>query len=583
MRRWFVCAALALPGCYEGVSGGADSATDGEGTGDDGPDSGDDGNVPGVDELCNGEDPSITPLRRMSVLQYENTVRDLLGEGAAAEILPDLEAFFADLPPDGDAEAAFANMDLRISQRHVNNYYMVADGLANGLLDSDARLADVAGDCATSTAIDDGCIEDFIVDFGLRAYRRPLTDDEVELYRGMVDPDRTQPEVIRDLVFVFLMSPRFLYHFETEGVEIDGRADLLGLTAWEIASRLSYHFWQSMPDQELFDAAADGSLTTEEGYEAQVDRILADESGRLRESFRRFYADWYRLDAFSGFAATAAFQAFADGQEVDYADMVAEIEALTDHYTWDTEGTMADMVLSDLSFTQSPDLARIYGVEAWNGQGTPPTMPAGERSGLLTRAAFLVTGDEGTAPLHRGAWLRAAILCQPIDPPDPNVLPADALDPPPLDPSLTTRERYEAKTAAAECAACHALFNPIGFAQEAYDALGRYRTEERIFDDTGALLATVPIDTSVTVQGLGSGEQNVNGPVELMNVVVDTGDLEACFARHYFEYTYRRAEQSEDECIIEELGGELTDGSIQSMLRQVALQPEFRVRKVEGE
>ena len=432
-----------------------------------------------------------------------------------------------------------------------------------------------------------GGLDAFIADFGLRAYRRPLTGDEIAAYASIADdPEAIGPIAYRDVVFTFLMAPQFLYHFETNGAPIDGREDLLSLDPYEIASRLSYHFWQTMPDDELLAAAADGSLGTEEGYLAQVDRILlGPDRERLRETIEAFYHDWYALDAFGGFVDTPAFNTFAQGVDVDglREAMVAEIHTLTAYYTWERGGTFADLLLSNASVTDSPQLAALYGVQPWSGSGEPPTFADGERSGLLTRAAFLVTGDEKTGPIHRGAVARDKILCAPLPPPDPDSLPEDALDPPPLDPNLSTRQRFEVKTAAAECQACHALLNPIGFAQEQYDALGRFRTTERIIDDSGAEIGTVPVDPAVTVPGLVEGEPAVSGAVDLMQLVVETGDTERCFATQYFEFTFRREPDTADDCVIDNLETSLSEGTIEDVLREVALQPEFRVRAVESQ
>ena len=181
-----------------------------------------------------------------------------------------------------------------------------------------------------------------------------------------------------------------------------------------------------------------------------------------------------------------------------WGDMVREMRDLTNLYTWTMPGTFAQLLTSDLSVTRSADLARLYGVPAWSGSGDYPRFTDGSRSGLLQRAALLVSSVEQTNPFHRGAFIRRAILCDNLPQPDPNSLPPGSLDPPPPSTAMTTRQRFQAKVEGnGLCQGCHSSFSNLGYAMESYDALGRFRTMEKVFDEqTGALRATLPIDTA---------------------------------------------------------------------------------------
>lgn len=511
-------------------------------------------------------DPSGSPLIRLSRLQYENTLRDLLGDAVVDDATVSTE--LAQFPTDGEAEDSFAQMDERVSQRHVDTYYGVADAAATLVSNDSAVLTQLAGDCAASP--DAACIEEFVRNFGRRVFRRPLTEEEVARHLELDEGDAT--ETFRSLVFVMLMSPQLNYHLEIDGAAIDDREDYLRLSGYELASKLSFHFWQSMPDDALFAAAEDGSLVTEQGFAAQVERLFEHE--RTRETVRRFYAEWYRLDSFAGFATTPAFSAFADGIPADealYDAMREEIEALTSHYTWDVDGgSYNDMLTTSDMFTDAPALLDLYG--------------DAPRSGLLTRAAFLVSTNERTNPFKRGSYVRQEILCDELAQPDPNQLPPDALQEPEIDPEMSTRERFAAKTSPAECQACHAQFNPLGFALEAYDGLGRYRTTEDIFADDGSILASVPVDTAVSVR-VGDERVDVEGPEELMTEIAESGKPETCFARHYFRYTYRRHENDQvDGCsMVAVREALLNGGGLRSALKAIALEPAFRVRVIADE
>jgi hypothetical protein len=266
--------------------------------------------------------------------------------------------------------------------------------------------------------------------------------------------------------------------------------------------------------------------------------------------------------------------------------MVTEIQDLTDLYTWQQKGTLLDLMTSAVSVTRSADLAHLYGVKAWSGSGDYPSLPGGTRAGLLTRSALLASSLETTNPFHRGATIRRAILCEDLAPPDPNSLPKGSLDPPPVDETLTTRERYQKKVEGISlCAGCHGSFSNLGYTLEAYDSLGRFRTEEKIFDEqTGELLATLPVDTVATVEIANEGESDVSGPLELNDRIIASGKLEACLSANYFRYALRRdpTTNSADACAFQNMrAGLVAPGvGLSDVFRMIASEPEFRRRKV---
>lgn len=576
---------LALSACYVGPGGSADTdegGTDSDGTAN--PDDPED--LPG--NLCGEAGPEIPDLRRLSVAQYDNTLRDLLAD--APGVFEGVQSLAAALPVDGEG-TTFSNMDNRLAGRHIDTWFAVGTAVGDAMLADDAVLTALAGNCATSPEIDDQCLESFVSDFGLRVHRRPLSDDDLNGYLSLVSSERTGPENYRDIAVTMLISPRFVYHFEVDGSPASDRADILVLDGYEIASRLSYHFWQSMPDDELFAAAADGSLNDEAGYQEQLERLL--ESDRARETTEGFYREWFIAREFGGLADTPAFRTFSEDLSTFAGDPVAvgdalrdamrdELDALTSYYTFEQDGTVSDLLTTNLSFTDSPLLAELYGVEPWDGTGQPPEFAPGQRAGVHTRAATLVTGDHTTNPIHRGVDIQHRLLCTDIPAPTPDQLPPDAFDPPPLDPSMTTRERIDAKTGDALCMSCHTFINPFGHTLEAYDGLGRFRETERVIDGNGDVLAELPIDASATLAGLAD-DAVVSGPVELADVVANDEAYLHCFAKHYFEFTYRRepTEGDNDACVMESIETQAGDGTIRSALAEIALQTEFRIRGVE--
>ncbi|MEM9188154.1 MAG: DUF1592 domain-containing protein [Myxococcota bacterium] len=532
--------------------------------------------------------PSAGELQRLPGVQLQRTLASLLEGIDVEEVAGDA---IERLPRDGGLDIGrFSRGDNRLSPAHVDAYFRIADAIAAEFEASSATRAGFIGDCANEAMINADCVDRFLDGFMFRAARHPVDSVTRDRFHALNDGVRTGPELARALVFAALMSPQFLYKLELGGDAISGD-DYHLLDGYALASRLSYHFWRTMPDEQLFARAADGALLTDEGFAAEVERIF--EHPRTQEASHEFYREWLAYDQLGGFPDTDVFNAFAAGVPIhdpanDYiVDMRAEVDGLLHHFTWNTEGSFRDVLVTERSFTRSPQLAALYGVPPWDGVSEPPRMPAGERSGLLTRAAFLISGKHVTNPMFRGALVRREILCEEIHPPD-NLDP-DALATPEFSTRLTTRERYEIKTSRTECVGCHTRINPIGFILESYDALGRYRTHERVYDDqTGELLAELPIDTTVQPNVTAVDTDLVDSPSEMMERVAESNVVEGCFARQYFHYTYGRSAQPGDGCALESIrsalmGSEAQPGSLGQALRAIALHPSFRQRAVRAQ
>jgi hypothetical protein len=548
-------------------------------------------NPGGVTVKCDANAaPGVTPLLKLSTLEYRNTVRDLLGASGAtklaASIAPLLEAV-----PDDSLGSSFRVLDDRISLEHVQAYFDVGVAVGNAVRDDPQVRRAVGGDCALASTLSDACITDFIEGFARRAYRRPLDATDVAQLEALNDGKRTPAEAVRAMTVVVLSSPRFVNHVEIDGTALPGKSDELQLTAYEIASRLSYLYWQTMPDDELFAAAEDGSLATHDGFEAELDRVFRDP--RTKATLFQFWNEWLRLEKFTGFEVTRpGFVSLAQGEHVGdpghdyYGDMVQEVQDLTEAYTFGGTKTLSDLMTTRESVTRSADLARLYGVAPWSGNGAYPVLPENTRLGLFQRAALLVSNLETTNPFHRGALIRRNVLCDALPQPDPNSLPPGSLDPPPITAAQTTRQRYQAKIEGKSlCAGCHDQFAAIGYVYESFDALGRYRTVEHVFDEkTGMKLADLPIDTSGVVHVTPGDERPVANAAELNQRLLDSGKVEPCMASKYFSFATRRAADPDslDACALDDLAKILADpkGGIVGAFRRIALQDSFFARKV---
>jgi hypothetical protein len=600
MRTWTPLHDWVLPaiviglasGCGNDGSGPGVGSAASAGTGGTGP-----GGVPvganpgGVTITCDmAAAPGISPLMKLSTRQYRSTVRDLLGAVGAGSILPSIEGQLAAIPDDSLAEG-FRGLDNRTALEHVQGYFNVGRAVADAISKDRDLLSAVAGTCATEASLSVSCANGFLDRFVRLAYRRPLGDADRSEYLALNDGVRTPAEAIRAMLIVALSSPRFVHQLEIDGASTAASPDLLQLTSYEIAARLSYTFWQTMPDAALLSAAEDGSLASDAGFVAQLERVFEDP--RTRETLWSFYDEWFRLEKFTGFETTRpALQALAAGESLGepghdhYHDMVQEVRDLTELFTFQQTRTLGDLLTTDVSVTQSGDLAHLYGVSVWSGSGEYPQLPGGTRAGLLQRAALLVSNLEQTNPFHRGAWVRRSLLCDPLPQPDPNALPPGSLDPPPPSSAQTTRQRFAAKVdGKALCQGCHGGFSDIGYVLESFDALGRYRTTELIFDEqTGEQLAELPIDTAALAKVTSDDLQPVVGAAELNQRLVASQKVEACMAQQYFAFALRRAPAAAtlDACVVQDLAATLKDPAlgIGGALRRVARYGSFFQRKV---
>jgi hypothetical protein len=458
-------------------------------------------------------------------------------------------------------------MDARLSARHVGTYVQVADEIGRAVVADAARLSALAGACALAEALDRECLRRFAGTFGARVFRRPLGEPEIERWTERAAQGGEGPEAYRALTAGLLASSDFWLRRQHAG-------DEAASAAYDLAARLALHFWRSTPDDKLLAAARSGELERSSGYRAQVERLSRHQRGRA--TWYAFFRQWLQLDDFPGFAKDPALERLAGGTKITvelYDDAVWEIEQLVEHYSFDTPGTYAELLTSADIVTRSRRLAALYGVEAWDGHSRPKQFAPGERSGLLSRAALLISGGHGTNPFARGAFVRRQLLCEPIEPPAQR--PPDAFVLPAFDPKTTTRARYENKVVSPSCKSCHDLFSPYGYALEAYDALGRHRSAERLIDDAGAQLGTLPVSTAVRVWIDAARPSDVQGPVELSATLAQSPIASECLARQYFRFTFQRRETDADECTIGELSRSLEERGLHALYRDVALTAAF--------
>ncbi len=447
----------------------------------------------------------------------------------------------------------------RVTPVHAEEQLRAAARVATALGDGIADLAPC--DLAEGAS----CAEAFARDFGARVFRRPLEDREVTRYAALVTGAATPAEGLGIPLRAMLVSPAFLYRSEVGEAQDDGT---FALTGWEIASALSYGIWGTMPDEALFDAAADGSLETDEGITREAQRLLADP--RAGALLGEVGIQWLGVEAIADKPKSNVL--FPDFDDALRASMLEETRRFVAHVVLEGSGRFDELLTADYTFADAR-LARHYGIGGVDGDTPTLTPTAPERAaGVLGHASVLAryAHSDQSSPIQRGVFVRRRILCQDFAPPPPN-----AGGVPDVDPEATTRERFAQHTADTVCRGCHQYIDEVGFGFESFDAVGAFRTT-----DQGR-----PVDSHGDmgdVEGMGT---NTSAPFstlpELGQILAESDAAEACFVRQYTRYARGMRERAEDRCALLDLAERFSasGGDIRTLIVDTYLSPAFRRRK----
>jgi hypothetical protein len=560
MALMAVLMGLPLGGCYTGFhdfdgerlptgSAGADGA---DGADDDGANDG------GVQALCVDQPRQIgaTSLRRLTQSQYRNTIRDLLGLEATM-----VEGF----APDERVGVFKSNAVAPVVDLQVEQYMSAAELLAEEYVtELPAHLP-----CDPGAIGDDACAEQWLRGLMPRAYRQPVSDADVQRVLGVYADAAAADGFamgIQVALQTMLQSPLFLYHVERgEPAADDGPTPLTG---HELASRLSYFLWNTMPDDALLAAAEAGELSDSLLLRAQVDRMLVDPKADVAIS--DFYLQLLGVDELGTLEKDAAVYpdfdpALARAMQNDTASFVRWVFN-------EGDGKLETLLTGAFTLSTDPALLALYGVERPldHVAGTPLPLPADQRAGLLTQPAVMARHAHAnqSSPVHRGQLVRERLLlCGPLPPPPPGV---DNVPPDPT-PGSTTRERFEQHTSDPSCAGCHQLIDGIGFTFEHYDGIGAFRTQD------GGL----PVDASGEVLGTSDINGELDGAIELSERLASSDDVRSCMARQWFRYSLGRMDANEDICASAELLDRFADSGyhLRTLVHEVVQSDAFRYRR----
>ncbi|MBX5481710.1 MAG: DUF1592 domain-containing protein [Myxococcaceae bacterium] len=506
-----------------------------------------------VDPCADTQSAPDAPLRRLTRDEYDHTVRDLLGDTSRPA-----RAF----PPDSEGNG----FDNQASSQEASPALVEAYADAAEALAARADLASLLP-CSPADIGPEACGRAFIQHFGRRAFRRPLTADEQSRFEALFDDVRSAEgfdAAARTVIEVMLQAPQFLYRIELGGAPAEDTARVR-LTGYELASRLSYFLWSSMPDDALLDAAARGELDTPEGIEAQARRMLADD--RAREMVRRFAVQWLGLSHFDDVAK----------DPVRYPDFAAvkplmqqEAALFVEHLSLDGTGDASRLFTAESTWANDA-LAQYYGLPPVSGEAfREVSLKKNARVGLLTLGAVLSQYGkfDQSSPVLRGKFVRERLLCQSLPPPPGNVV----LDLPPPSTS-TTRERYKAHAANPACSGCHALLEPVGFGLEHFDGAGRFRTEENGYR----------VDAHGEVISAGDLDGPFEGAGELSERLGQSRQVKQCLARQWFRFAVGRGETTSapDQCALKRVDAAFAASGydVRELLVAITLTDAFAYRR----
>jgi hypothetical protein len=477
-----------------------------------------------------GVHPGGAPIRRMTRFEYNNAVRDLLGDTTRPA-----DTFVAEEEALGFNNQATA---LGVTQLLAEQYMEASEGIAERA----AKAWNAVLPCDPVKSGEDACAAQFIASFGQKAFRRPLAQAESERLQQLYAWGKLKYDFSTGLQLVIqaaLQSPRFLYRVEMGMPDpLKGQADVTELDSWEVASRLSFLIWSSIPDAELFAAAESNSLHDPAAIEKQARRMLEDP--RARDAVANFHAQWLGLsrietldkDAKVYPTYTPALRPLWEKETLRFLDHVVFDDA---------RGDVKTMLTAPYSMMNA-ELAAFYGVTGPKGEAFEQvSLDPKQRAGLLTQASLLAVNAKPnqSSPVHRGKFVRERLLCQPLPPPPNNV----NIQPPDVDPKATTRQKFAQHSSDPYCAGCHKLMDPIGFGFESYDGIGQFRTKDH----------GLPVDATGELTQTRDSDGKFNGAVELATRLGDSAEVRECVATQWFRFGYGHGEEKADACAMSQL------------------------------
>jgi hypothetical protein len=532
-----------------------------------------------------------SPMRRISRVEYNNMVRDLLGDTTQPA---------NGFPPESPLTSGVnfqTNTYAGVSALIVQDYMQAAETLAETAVKDTNNLNNNVLALAGCTDHTDACAQQFISNWGNRAFRGQLDSTEsaalFQLYSDVKAQFNDWTAGVQAVITAVLESPRFLYVMEFGSGSPMG--NVVPLSPYETAARLALFLWRSVPDDVLMTAAAQGNLSTPDQIAQQASRMLADSKKRAKDALDDFTTQWMQLQATATQGKDSQFtwppmagEAMKQETLINFSELV-----LTKN------GGLAELLTSPSSYINDY-LGTVYGSSVDKTTKGVPVIDSAlgnsttfyltqlsNRAGILTNGSVLSTQSHTTLPsfVLRGKLVRENVLCDPIAPPpvNANIGPAPTSVPD----GGTTRSTLEAHFANPSCLRCHQYMDPIGLGFGHFDATGAYQANDvNGFTDAGVPPGGWPaIDVSGQVVAMNPGEFSAtfDGAVDLVTQLSAATQTRQCFALQEFRYALSRVETASDACSAQQFYSAFSSGNfnIQQLLIAIVQSDAFRYRSVE--
>ncbi len=512
-------------------------------------------------KYLNPKDPGVFVIRRLNKVEYGNTLRDLLGvDPSIAKDLPD------EVPGEG-----YLN---NLSPVQTEQYLVIANEALNRALGPpDGPITEKQKQLFGATPAPGSNLRDaakiVASSFARKAYRRPATEDELEVLLRVFDLAQKNKldyrASLRLMVKAVLVSPQFL--FITPANEAPKGQTIVPLDDYQLAARLSYFLWSTMPDAELAALADRGKLNDPAVLRAQAKRMLLDP--RSQALFEGFGAQWLGVTGLKEKSFDPA--KFPEMTPELRTAMYDEVRLFFDSIVRENRNIIA-FINSDYTFVNE-NLAKIYGLQenVAGPQLRRVQIKDANRGGILGMPATLAMTSfpERTSAVKRGAWVLEQVLGEHIPPPPPNVPTLEKQDKKKIA-NLTLRQRTELHRTNAVCANCHKTMDPIGFGLENFDAIGRWREN----DDSGA-----PIDA----RGELPGGKKFNSPKELKAIIAERKeDLVRNLTEKMLAYALCRQLEGYDQMVVDRMLEDIhaDDDRMQTLILEVVTSYPFTHRRI---
>ncbi len=513
---------------------------------------------------CDGVQPASAPLRRVTPAQYRTLVADLFDGRVRAGASFPAQTRFESAQATGYSTDPGRNVVGEAGAEQIMN---AAEETAEALVPALATLLP----CSAQAGAGEPCATTFINTFGRRAFRRPVTAAQRDALLGVYRLGRSNNGDFSDgvaaITAAMLQMPAFLY--VPEAGRLNG-ANLRELDDFELASRLSFLYWDRAPDEALLAAAERGELRTKAQVEAQARRLLT--SDRAQPALMRFFREWIHIGVLTqGSRANPAFDqrlatAVQEGFERYLMSAIRE------------QRSLRDLLTSTETFANNR-LAQFYGLPAntaaTDNDWVRVTLDPSQYAGLATQPAVLAGLAHDSAPSYvfRGVFVLQQLTCQPLGAPPGNA--QAVFDMLPLPATAPAIDRSNAVRMRLDCMHCHNRIDPIGLAFDRFDEIGQRRDRDQ-HGNPVASGGDSMLTNDLTLR--------FNGPADLMRSVAATGLCEPCMSKQWLRFTFGRREETADQCTLQALTDRLdparaADASLLSMFVAMSTTDAFFVRR----